>query len=254
MIRVGTSGFSYADWVGSAYPEGTAKRDMLPLYARLFDTVEIDATYYAVPGQKTVASWIERTPRDFSFSVKAHKSLTHERDHPDFASFQKAILPMFAAGKLGCVLLQFPYSFHQNPENVKYLQETSQALKPLPLVAEFRTVDWVRKETFDLLRGLGVGYCCVDEPQLRGLMPPVVVATSNTAYVRFHGRNAVHWWEQEEAAQRYDYNYSEAELREWVPRVGQLSRESETVYVYFNNHVRGQAVQNAQLFLSLISG
>jgi uncharacterized protein YecE (DUF72 family) len=253
MIHVGTSGFSYADWIGSAYPEGTAKRDMLPLYSRLFDTVEIDATFYAVPGLKTVASWIERSPRDFSFSVKAHKSLTHERENPDFSGFQKAVMPLFEAGKLACVLLQLPYSFHRNSENLTYLRSMSEALRPLPQVAEFRSVDWVGEETFDLLRELGVGYCCVDEPHLRGLMPPVAVVTSDKAYVRFHGRNAAHWWEHEQAAQRYDYSYSEAELREWVPRVGQLSRESEAVYVYFNNHVRGQAVQNAQLFLNLIS-
>ncbi len=243
MIRFGTSGFSYDDWVGPVYPEDLPRREWLAYYAKEFDSVELNVTFYRVPGQKTVAGWIERTPPDFAFSVKANRELTHERSSPDFTGFRAGIGPLIDSGKLACILAQFPYSFHANPENRDYLRRLREGLSELPVVVEFRDQSWVTEQTFGQLSELGLGYCSVDEPNLRGLMPAVAKATGPLAYVRFHGRNAQKWWEHEYAWERYDYTYSDDELREWVPRIRGLEAESEAVLVYANNHYRGQSLE-----------
>jgi uncharacterized protein YecE (DUF72 family) len=127
------------------------------------------------------------------------------------------------------------------PENRDYLKRLREGLGELPTVVEFRDVAWVKEAAFDLLRELKFGYCCVDEPRLKGLMPPIAVATGPVAYTRFHGRNAARWYEHEAAWQRYDYTYSDSELREWAPKLRQLDEAAPLTLVYFNNHFRGQA-------------
>ena len=254
MIRIGTSGFSYDDWLGPVYPAGLPARDQLAFYAREFSTVELNVTYYRVPDARTVAGWARKTPDDFLFAVKAHQGLTHEREAPDFAGFVSALQPLVEARKLGCVLAQFPYSFHAVPESREYLRRLCGGLGSLPVVVEFRNAGWVAQPTFDLLRSLGIGYCCVDEPRLKGLMPPVAVSTGQVAYVRFHGRNAAKWYAHAEAWERYDYTYSTEELREWVPKLRELDAEAPLTLVYFNNHFRGQAVHGARDLGQLLLG
>jgi uncharacterized protein YecE (DUF72 family) len=128
-------------------------------------------------------------------------------------------------------------------------------LGELPTVVEFRNVEWIADGTFELLRRLKLGFCCVDQPQLKGLLPPIAEATSDVAYVRFHGRNAAKWWHHAEAWERYDYQYSPEELAEWVPKIEHLESAAETVYVYTNNHFNGQAVNTArQLRMMLEEG
>lgn len=254
MIKIGASGFSYDDWRGTVYPAGLPARDHLAFYARDFPTVELNVTYYRIPDARTVQGWARKTPDRFVFAVKAFQGLTHDRTQPDFAAFVAALAPLVAAGKLGCVLAQFSYSFHPDPENRSYLHRLREGLGDLPAVVEFRNAGWVAPSTFDLLRSLGLGFCCVDEPHLRGLMPPVAVATGPVAYVRFHGRNAAKWYAHEEAWERYDYTYSLDELREWVPKLRQLDAEAPLTLVYFNNHFRGQAVRGARDLGQLLLG
>jgi uncharacterized protein YecE (DUF72 family) len=246
VIRIGTSGFSYKDWIGPVYPPDLPERDHLGFYAREFSTVELNVTYCRVPDVHTVQGWAAKTPDDFLFAVKAFGGLTHERNAPDFAGFVAALAPLVTAGKLGCVLAQFPNSFHPIPANRDYLKRLREGLGDLPVVVEFRHVAWVTEETFKLLRESGMGYCSVDEPRLRGLMPPVAVATGPVAYVRFHGRNAAKWYQHEEAWERYNYAYATAELREWVPKLRQLDAAAPLTLVYFNNHFGGQAVKGAR--------
>ncbi len=254
MIRIGTSGFSYDDWVGVVYPQDLPARDQLSYYAREFSTVELNVTYYRVPETRMVANWVNKTPPDFVFAVKAFQGLTHDRGEPDFPPFLAALAPMIEARKLGCILAQFPYSFHPGPESRDYLRRLREGFGELPLVVELRNAGWVRDETFDLLRELGVGYCCVDGPRLKGLMPPIAVATGPVAYVRFHGRNAAKWYAHDEAWERYNYTYKEEELREWVPKVEELSQAAEETYVYFNNHYTGQAAKGARDLQGLLFG
>jgi uncharacterized protein YecE (DUF72 family) len=242
MIRLGTSGFSYDDWIGEVYPEDLPRWQWLSYYASSFNTVELNVTYYRIPEARIIRGWVDRTPEDFLFTIKAHRSLTHERKKPDFQHFSESIEILQTAGKLACILAQFPHSFHPNPNNREYLSRLAEGLEGYPVVVEFRGSDWVNEETFDQLRDLNLGFCCVDEPRLRGLMPPMAVVTGPLAYVRFHGRNEEKWWQHDFGWERYDYTYSEEELKEWVPRIRELNEQAPLTLVYANNHYKGQSV------------
>ena len=156
-------------------------------------------------------------------------------------------------GKLGCILAQFPSSFRATPGNRDYLKLLRERLNNLPVVVEFRHVGWVSLATFDLLREMNLGFCCVDQPRLESLLPPIVQVTSTLAYVRFHGRNYAKWWKHKEAWERYDYSYSMKELREWAPRIQRMSEEAETTFVFANNHWQGQAVDTARQLRMLLA-
>jgi uncharacterized protein YecE (DUF72 family) len=248
-ILVGTSGFSYQDWKGPFYPVGIRNPQMLAYYATKFDTVEINATYYTIPGPRSMEGMLRKVSEQFEFVVKGHQYLTHQRDHAKevLPRFLEALKPLREAGQLGCVLLQFPFSFPHTPANRDFVHFLSDSLRPHPVVVEFRHRSWVTDETMAWLRELGVGYCAVDEPPLRNLPPPRADATSAIGYVRFHGRNKATWWQHEKAEERYDYTYSAEELEEWVIKIQDLAAATLKVYVFFNNHVRGQAPQNAQM-------
>jgi uncharacterized protein YecE (DUF72 family) len=256
MKYIGTSGFSYDDWVGPYYPPDLDKKEWLSFYAREFNTTELNFTYYRLPNVWTLARMADKVPPGFRFAVKAYRGMTHEReeDNPqEFVQFVDALQPLIEEQKFACVLVQFPWSFKASDENRDYLKLVRERLGELATVVEFRNAEWIADETFDLLRQLKLGFCCVDQPQLKGLLPPIAEATSDVAYVRFHGRNASKWWQHEEAWERYDYQYSPEELAEWVPKIEQLESAAETVYVYTNNHFSGQAVNTArQLRMMLV--
>ena len=252
MIRLGTSGFSYDDWIGPIYPDDMPRRQWLQHYAAEFDTVELNVTYYRVPNQKTVSGWVERTPDNFLFSVKANKELTHERQDPDFAAYRAGIEPLTSSGKLAAVLAQFPYSFHPTPQNRDYLSRLRAGLEDLPTVIEFRDQAWISEGTFELLEELDFGFCAVDEPRLRGLVPPVARKTGPLSYVRFHGRNAEKWWKHDQAWERYDYSYSDQELEEWIPKIRNLESQDAPVLIYANNHYRGQSIETIRALRRLL--
>ncbi len=258
QISVGTCGFSYADWKGVFYPESIKQTAMLSFYASEFNAVELDFTYYAMPNARNIDAMAKKTPDSFIFSVKAHKSMTHERtlnpeeDRKNFQSFTLAMEPLIATGKLGCVLVQFPWGFKRTSENESYLDFVREELGDLPAVIEFRNIEWVKDEVFIKLERLNLGFCCVDEPKLKGLFPPLSRCTSDIAYLRFHGRNAAKWWNAKEGWERYDYQYAKRELEEWVPKVLKLSSETQKTFVLFNNHHAGQAVVNARMLKELL--
>jgi uncharacterized protein YecE (DUF72 family) len=179
--------------------------------------------------------------------------LTHERQEPDFAGFVEAIEPLRMAGKLGCILAQFPHAFAPTAANWSYLGRLREGLGDHEVVVEFRQRGWVQPETFERLQGLRLGFCCVDEPRLEGLMPPEARATGPVAYVRFHGRNARKWWEHDQAWERYDYTYPDGELREWIPRLKLLDQQAEVVLVYANNHYRSQSVDTLRSLRAMMA-
>jgi len=256
MIRIGTSGFSYKDWEGPFYPARLQAGSRLSFYARHFDAVEINASYYNVGSPRTYASMAAKVPEGFRFVVKANKGMTHEREANDavFREYLTAIRPLIEADKFGCVLAQFPWSFKRTPAAEAYLRAFRDRMEGIPTVVEFRNRQWCSPEVYALLRELDFGYCCVDEPQLKGLLPRQAVVTSRIGYVRFHGRNAQKWWHHDEAWERYNYLYSEQELHEWLPRLHDLERQTDIVYVFFNNHYQGQAVINAEMLKGLLEG
>ena len=253
-ILIGTSGFSYQDWKGPFYPEKLPAREMLSFYATLFSTVEINSSYYAIPKRKNMEAMVQKTEGKLEFVVKAHQDITHKRENVEKALplFKEALRPFQDHQVLACVLLQFPFSFHQNPNNQDYLGQLKDQLPDIPLVAEFRNRGWIHDRTFDFLRKNGIGYCCVDEPDLPELPPPIIEATSSIGYVRFHGRNNTTWWKHEKAEERYDYEYSEEELQEWALKIKKLSQGVKKLYVFFNNHPGGKAPRNAQRMKKLL--
>ena len=256
QIFIGTSGYSYNDWYGYFYPATIKKNKMLEYYAEEFPFTEINSTYYRLPSPHLLKQMAQKTPKDFIFTVKAYKSLTHERPEniaEDTKKFNLALEPLLETKKLGAVLLQFPYSFHNQEENRHYLAFLRQQLKDIPITVEFRHYSWVRKATWEFLRSLNLGYVCIDAPKLKGLIGSEIVCTAEVAYIRFHGRNAAKWWKHEQAYERYDYLYSKEEIQEWLPGIKKLSDEARRVFVAFNNHYRGQAVQNARLLRELLS-
>ena len=244
MLYFGTSGFSYNDWVGPFYPPGMPRQKWLNHYASEFNALELNSTYYAIPQLSVVKSIIARTGENFLFSIKTNQEMTHTRQNENkvFVAFVQMLRPFIDAGKLGCVLAQFPYSFGFNQQNQDYIRLFRERMGDLPVVVEFRNAQWIRPEVFDLLRSHNLGFCCVDEPKLPRLLPPVVETTSNIGYIRFHGRNAAKWWQHEYAYERYDYTYSTEELAEWLPKIQKLDSLTEKTFVFANNHWRGQAV------------
>ncbi|MBI2192564.1 MAG: DUF72 domain-containing protein [Planctomycetes bacterium] len=253
MTFVGTSGYSFRDWVGPFYPEGLAGRDMLAFYARQFDTVELNFTYYRIPEAPMMARIAEAVPDSFRFFVKANEATTHRRDRAAAPSFLEAIEPLRASGKLAGLLAQFPYSFKNQEGSRRYLFELREDFSAENVVVEFRHRGWVREPIFDLLERLRMGFCCVDEPDLPGLLPRLARATSDTAYVRFHSRDAGKWFSGD-AQQRYHYLYSPEELQEWLPRAQALVHDPKVanLFVFFNNCHAGHAAANALQFQKML--
>ena len=246
MIHVGTSGYSFKDWAGSFYPADLPAKEQLPFYTQKFATVELNFTYYRIPAAATIAGMVDRTPAGFSFCVKANEATTHKQDRSVLAEYKEGIEPLRAAGRLGSVLAQFPFSFKNTTANRQYLHQLAEDFQQYHPVVEFRHLSWIKPPVFEFLRANALGYCCVDEPKLDNLVPPVAHATAGTAYVRFHSRDASKWYAG--AAQRYNYRYSTEEMAEWVPKVQKLADEAEKVYIFFNNCHAGHAADNAKEF------
>ena len=273
-IRVGVC--SWADETLSKfwYPKGvTSGEERLRYYAERFETVEANSTYYRLPDPNMVEKWVERTPPGFTMHVKAFGVMTRHpvkvdqlpsdlRDVPTdargrverppreyraevFARFHDALEPLRSAGKLGGILMQFPSYVVFRPQSFEYLEWSHEQLRGDEMLVEFRHASWLdeenRAETLRFLEEHGMTYVTVDAPTTggRNVLPTVVAATSSTAYVRFHGRNEKTWNKRTgSAAERFDYLYSEDELRESVPQLTELAEEAQTVYAMFNNNGR----------------
>ena len=262
-FRVGTSGFSFDDWLGRAYPAGLAKTKMLEYYESVlgFDTVELNFTYYAMPAPRTLQSMVSRTGKDFCFVVRSHKDMTHDiwqdedrrvlKDTSEvFKAFRAGISPLVDSGRLGCVLVQFPVFFYPSPQNYDYLRKIPALLPGVSVVVEFRNRAWLRSDAFRLLEESGMGCCVVDEPKLPRLMPFEPRRTSDIAYFRFHGRNQN--WFNASREERYNYLYSAAELEEFVPPLRNVSAGAKTTYTFFNNCHAGAAARNALMMKQML--
>ena len=252
-LIIGTSGFSYDDWKGNYYPEVIKKSEMLSYYSQHFASVEVNVTYYTIPPASSFDKMNSKTPDDFEFVVKVNQETTHKRKANKVAvkNLIESIKPLKDANKLGGLLAQFPYSFHNNEINRKYLLETKEYVKDIPLFVEFRNSSWIKTALTEFLKNNEIGYVNVDEPKLKGLIPEQDILTTNLGYVRFHGRNSEKWWDGV-GSERYDYNYSNEELEAWLIRVSEILKKSYKTYVFFNNHPKGKAPANALRFEKMI--
>ena len=285
---VGTASWTDASLIksGQFYPPNvTTAEERLQFYASQFPVVEVDSSYYALPAEHNAALWAERTPKSFTFDVKAFalftqhptsmkslppdlrerlpvevraKSRIYDRDLPDevreelWARFAAALLPLDSAGKLGVVLFQFPPWFLPGADSRRYIESLKTRMPQYKPAVEFRSPYWFREDGIDktlgFLSDLELPFVCVDEPQgTRASVPPVVAATAPIALVRFHGRNKEAWAKRNvSVAEKYNYLYSAEELAEWAPKIERLAQEAREVHVLMNNCHEDKAVHNAR--------
>ena len=228
-VRVGCSGWNYAHWRELVYPKGLPPRQWLDHYSTLFDTVEVNNTFYRLPLQTSVARWVAQSPPGFLFSVKMSRYITHVKrltalDEGLFRFYER-LAPLARSPKLGPVLWQFPATFHRNDERL------ADALARLPAgrhCFEFRHESWFVPEVYELLRGAGAALVIGDDPR-RPFQ--TLELTADFTFLRFHVGRAGNG------------NYGEDELDEWARRIDGWRRELD-VYAYFNNDWHGYAVQN----------
>lgn len=255
-LRIGTSGFQFEDWKGPIYPPDLPQSTMLSFYEKHlgFDTVEINFTYYRLPSPKTFEGMAKKTSDKFEFSVRSYKEMTHEiwednkrlrlkKNAKIFTLFREGLKPLIETKKLGCILIQFPYFFWPNTQNREYILRCKEYLDGPPLIIEFRNKSWVKENTFQFLQDNQLGFCVVDEPKLPQLMPYLPKITCPIGYLRFHGRNPN--WFKATREERYNYFYSEDELKCFLPSIRHVVQSTKKTYIYFNNCHAGNAVKNA---------
>jgi uncharacterized protein YecE (DUF72 family) len=293
-IRVGPAGWSYPDWAGYVYPPRRKGFHEATYLAEFFDTIEINTSFYNPIRPDHAKQWIDRVaanPR-FVFTAKLWQRFTHDvfaaaTDSP--ASTPKtaraAVFPPKAAastpasstlaspsaederavregfdvlrdaGKLGAVLLQFPFSFHRTRETVAHLTALLKRFGDYPLVVEVRHASWQTPETFALLAEANAGFCNIDQPIIGKSLEPSAETTSPIGYVRLHGRRYDTWFTDDAeipSHERYNYLYSAAELEPWAKRVEKVAKQSRDVYVITNNHYQGKGVVNALQLISML--
>jgi len=241
-IFLGTSGWSYKEWIGPFYTK--MDKSMLRAYAKVFNTVEIDSTFYRYPSKGTVMGWTRYSPEGFVYTAKLPGLITHEKKlelaqgiEADLEKFLELMEPLSLSGKLGCILIQLPPKFDYRPKQLEDF------FKLLPthgkFAVEFRDLSWMRNETWTLLEKYRVAYTIVDEP----LLPPDMHLTSEIAYFRWHGHGTRPW---------YNYHYRVEELQPWAPRVLETANKMKKVYGYFNNHYHGYAVENCLQVMEMV--
>jgi uncharacterized protein YecE (DUF72 family) len=238
-LLIGTSGWSYDEWVGPFYAR---KEGMLTQYTKVFRTSEINSTFYSYPSERMVEGWARYAPPGFVFAAKLPQLITHDKwlklsegVEDDMWRFLHLMQPL--AEKLGPILIQLrpKFSYEGNAGDLESFLEV------LPenheWAVEFRHGSWMREETYEMLGRHNVAYTIVDEP----LLPPETRVTADFAYVRWHGHGKRIW---------YDYEYNDNQLEEWVPKVEEVERKAKRTYGYFNNHFNANAVKNAVELLS----
>ena len=241
-ILLGTSGWSYKEWIGPFYSK--EDKSMLRAFTKVFKTVEIDSTFYRYPSKGTVMGWAKYSPEGFVYTAKLPGLITHEKKldlsggiEEDLQKFIELMEPLSLSGKLGCILIQLPPRFDYKP---KQLEDFFKLLPThIRFAVEFRDSSWMRPETWALLGKYRVAYAIVDEP----LLPPELHVTSDIAYFRWHGRGTRPW---------YNYRYDVEELKPWIPKVIETTGKVSKVYGYFNNHYHGYAVENCLQVLEML--
>ena len=284
LIRVGPAGWSYPDWAGCVYPSRRQKGFHEATYlAAFFDTIEINTSFYTPIRPEHAAQWVDRVaanPR-FVFTAKLWQRFTHETIPQNAgaqnagptnaegaaasifanptAEDERAVRAGFdvlrAAGKLGAVLMQFPFSFHRTSETVTHLTALLRRFADYPLVVEVRHASWQTPETFALLAECNAGFCNIDQPIVGKSLEPSAETTSAVGYVRLHGRRYDTWFTDDAAIpvhERYNYLYSPDELAPWAKRVEKVAKSSRDVYVITNNHYQGKGVVNALQLISML--
>ena len=263
QIRIGPAGWSYADWNGIVYPSRRpAKFHEATFLAQFFDTIEINTSFYQPLRPNLARQWIDRVSANpkFIFTAKLWQKFTHEPDTTaeDEAAVRAGFDVLRDAGKLGAVLLQFPFSFHNTPENFTRLETLLRTFGgDYPLVIEMRHSTWAQKSFYQMLHEHGAGFCNIDQPVIGNSIKPSERATSSIGYVRLHGRRYDTWFSDDPATpshERYNYLYSLEELQPWADRIKTVSSRSQKTFVITNNHYQGKGIVNALELIRLVTG
>jgi uncharacterized protein YecE (DUF72 family) len=261
-IRVGPAGWSYADWAGIVYPSRRERGFHEATYlAEFFDTIEINTSFYQPLRPNLAGQWIDRVAKNprFIFTAKLWQKFTHETGATaeDERIVREGFDPLVRAGKLGAVLLQFPFSFHNTPENIANLKQLLDRFGDYPLVVEVRHSTWNDNEFFATLHARGVGFCNIDQPVIGRSMKPTERSTARIGYVRLHGRRYDTWFSDDPLvppAERYNYLYSTEELDPWVARIRHVAAHASSTFVVTNNHFQGKGIVNALQLIHLLTG
>ena len=257
-IRIGTAGWNYKDWYGIVYPDKPEKNfKELDFLADFFDTAEINSTFYRPANSFMGAAWVRKVAHnpDFKFTAKLWRRFTHDRK--DFGTeevkqYTQGIDPLAQSEKLGAILCQFPWSFKNDETSRNWLSNLITTFKDYPLVVELRHASWDVPAIYELLDKQHVGFATIDQPVIGKSIEFKPVRTGKIGYVRMHGRNYNAWFakqkngdQKKSPGARYDYLYSEKEIKEIAEKVQSVSEGSQETFVIQNNHPWGQAVANS---------
>jgi uncharacterized protein YecE (DUF72 family) len=252
-LRVGTSGYSYPEWVDAGfYLPGTPAREMLAQYAEVFSVTELNYTWYQMPKAPAMERMARKVSHGFDFAVKLTRCMTHEIDPTGWRShtarFREGIAPLVQARRLLVILIQLPPSFDRQRSHRLYLGRLLDTLEGLPLAVEFRHRSWAADRVFAELERRKVTLVAVDVPELPYLFPSLDAVTNPALiYLRFHGRNA-RGWRSGNMQKQFDYDYSAVELQQWSSRtIPKMAEQARNGIIFFNNHVRAQAPKNAKM-------
>jgi len=261
-VLVGPAGWSYPDWKGIVYPRKRPRGFHEAEYlAQFFDTIEINTSFYSPLDPANCRQWLARVagnPR-FLFTAKLWQRFTHEGSlaDADVAEVRPGFDALHAAGRLGAVLLQFPFSFHNTPENHQHLAKLLELFHEYPLVVEMRHSTWNAPEFYSFLHHHGTGFCNIDQPLIGKSIRPSARSTSAVGYVRLHGRRYDTWFSDDPASppeERYNYLYSTEELEPWAERTEHVAAHSKTTFVVANNHFQAKSIVNALQLIHVLSG
>ena len=268
-IKIGTSGYSYSGapprgWYGAFYPQKKSKQfDELRYYSQIFNTCEINNTFYRPPTASVAKAWAEKTPDDFLFAVKVWQKFTHpmkiSRNKSDelwelpseaeFDEFRAGMLPLAEAGKLGVLLFQYPAGFHYSAESVEKLEDALRRFYDYPKVVELRHTSWNENAAAmkNLLLENRASGVLIDEPKFAGSIRQEAETIGDIFYFRAHGRNAKAWWRPKESWERYDYLYSRNEIKKHAEhiRTAAATPGVKKAFAFYNNHARANAPANA---------
>lgn len=244
-IYLGTGGYSDTDLLGVLYPPETKKTDFLQAYAAHYASVEINSSFYAPLGRKAFEGMLTKSAGQVKFAIKLHQDFSHTlRATSDTAqAFLQAIAPICQRDCLAALLLQFPHGFDRTIEHRRYLARLVGWFTDLPLAIEFRHASWHTPQVYRSFAEQGLIWCSVDYPDISGLPDSRLLFTSRTGYLRLHGKNP-NWWDAHSASERHDYRYSQDQMQAWAQSIANQRANFDTLFVYFENTVKGHAVYN----------
>ncbi|THF69247.1 DUF72 domain-containing protein [Deinococcus sp. Arct2-2] len=246
-VWIGCGGYSNDDWAASGLIYDGVKKDAyLDAYARHFDAVELNSSFYGIPGLKAFEGMARKSGGRTRFAVKVNKVFTHDRapTDTDFDRMLQSPAPLVEAGLMGPYLAQFPYSFHRTAENRKYLLNLAERFAGHELAVELRHASWDKPEVRAAMGEYGLIWVSPDYPPVGGMPEPQLHATTDVGYLRLHGRNSGNWWNGESAAERHDYLYNRAEMDEWAEKIAVVTEDLSELWIFFENTTKGHALKN----------